>query len=320
MIAPPTSAWRATRDGLFLTIRAPGLLLAILLVTMTSAIPFAFAIEPALMESLALQPPAAAGSSEIDPEWWIEFRRQATGLAATFTPAILGFAAPLDNLSALLDGTPRPAALAWPVLLSAVVWAFLWGGVLHRFATGDSSARGFLSAATRCFGRLIAITMIAAAANLLIYLSVHAVLLGTLYDAIAASVSTERDAFLARVALYAVFAAVLALLNAVFSFARIAIVAHGETNIVRALTHAWLFVRACFTSVTSLYVIFAAVFVLAMIAYGALELAGGSRVGGWRAVAIGQAFIAFRLALRLGLGASQVRLAAASYPPSVSRE
>ena len=199
MMRPATSAWRATWDGLFLTIRAPGLLLAILLVTMTSAIPFAFAIEPAVMESLALQPPAADGSSEIDPEWWIEFRRQATGLAATFTPAILGFAAPLDNVSALLDGTRRPAALAWPVLLSAVVWAFLWGGVLHRFATGDSSARGFLSAATRCFGRLMAITMLAAAANLLIYLSVHAVLLGTLYDAIAASVSTERDAFLARV-------------------------------------------------------------------------------------------------------------------------
>ena len=148
-----------------------------------------------------MQPPAADGSSEIDPEWWLEFRRQASGLAATFTPAILGFAAPLDNVSALLDGTRRPAALAWPVLLSAVVWAFLWGGVLHRFATGDSSARGILSAATRCFGRLMAITMLAAAANLLIYLSVHAVLLGTLYDAIAASVSTERDAFLARVVL-----------------------------------------------------------------------------------------------------------------------
>lgn len=305
-----TSAWRATWDGLFLTIRAPGLLLAILLVTMTSAIPFAFALEPAVMESLALQPPpAAAGGSEIDPEWWLEFRRHASGLAATFTPAILGFAAPLDNVSALLDGTRRPIALAWPVLLSAVVWAFLWGGVLHRFATGDSSARGFLSAATRCFGRLMVITMLAAAANLLIYLSVHAVLLGTLYDAIAASVSTERDAFLARVVLYVIFGSVLALLNGVFSFARIEIVAHGERNIVRALASASAFVRAYLTSVTGLYVIFVTVFVMAMIAYGALELAGGSRVGGWRAVAIGQAFIALRLTLRLGLGASQVRLA-----------
>ena len=60
MMRPATSAWRAIRDGLFLTIRAPGLLLAILLVTMTSAIPFAFAIEPEVMESLALQPPAVA--------------------------------------------------------------------------------------------------------------------------------------------------------------------------------------------------------------------------------------------------------------------
>jgi hypothetical protein len=309
MMAPATSAWRATRDGLLLTIRAPGLLLTILLVAMLSAIPFAFAIEPAGMESLALQPPAALGSSEIDAEWWMEFRRQASGLARTFTPAILGFAAPLDSVSAVLDGTRWPAALAFPILLSAVLWAFLWGGVLHRFATGDSTVGGFVSAASRSFGRLTALTMIAAAVNLLIYVSVHALLLGSLYNAIAARVSTERDAFLARLALYAIFAAVLMLVNAVFSFARIAIVAEGERDIVRALTRARQFVRASLTSVTALYVIFVTVFVAAMIAYGAVELAGGSRVGGWRAVAIGQAFIAFRLALRLGLAASQVRLA-----------
>lgn len=308
-MAPATSAWRATRDGLLLTIRAPGLLLVIVLVTMVSAIPFAFAIEPAVMESLALQPPAAAGNFEIDAEWWIEFRRQASGLAATFTPAILGFAAPLDSVSALLDGTRRPAALAFPILLSAVLWAFLWGGVLHRFATGDSTVGGFVSAASRSFGRLTALTMIAAAVNLVIYLSVHPLLLGTLYDAIADSVSTERDAFLARLALYAIFAALLMLLNSVFSFARIAIVAEGERDLMRALTRAWQFVRSCLASVTALYVMFVTVFVVAMIAYGAVELAGGSRVGGWRAVVIGQAFIAFRLALRLALAASQVRLA-----------
>lgn len=309
MMQTTVSAWRAVWDGLLLTLRAPGLLLVVLLVTMIGAIPFAFALEPAVMESLALQPPAAAGSSEIDPEWWLEFLRHASGLAATFTPAILGFAAPLDSVSALLDGTPRPIALVWPVMLSAAVWAFLWGGILHRFASGDRSLRGFLSAAAGSFGRLLIVTLIAAAANLLLYLSVHAALLGALYDTIAASVSTERDAFLARIALYAVFAALLALLNAVFSFARIAIVADGERSILRALAGAWSLVRARLSAVTTLYVFFAAVFVIAMIAYGSLELAGGSRVGGWRAIAIGQAFVAFRLALRLGLGAAQVRLA-----------
>lgn len=304
-----TSPWSAIRGGLLLTFRAPGLLLAILLVTLISAIPFAFVLEPVVMESLASQPADAAGSAEIDAEWWLEFRRHAGGLAATFTPAILGFAAPLDNLSALLDATRRPTVLAWPVLLSAVIWAFLWGGVLHRFATGDTSLRGFLSAATRCFGRLVIVTLVAAVANLLLYLTLHAALLGALYDAIAARVSTERDAFIARIVLYAVFAASLALLNAMFSFARIAIVADGERSIVRALASAWSFVRVRVAAVTTLYLFFGAVFVIAMIAYGAVELAGGSRVGGWRAVAIGQAFIAFRLALRLGLGAAQVRLA-----------
>lgn len=304
-----TGAWRAAWDGLFLTLRAPGLLLAVLVVTMLSAIPFAFALEPAVMESLSLQPPTAAGSSEIDPEWWLEFRRHASGLAATFTPAILGFAAPLDSVSALLDGTPRPIELAWPVMLSAVIWAFLWGGVLHRFATGDSSARGFMKAARRCFGRLAAVSLLAAAVNLLIYLSIHVLLFGAIYEAIAANVSTERDAFIARIVLYLVFGALLALLNSVFSFARIAIVADGERNIARALTQAWRFVRTHVGAVSLQYLFFVTAFVVAMAAYGALELAGGSRVGGWRAVAIGQAFIALRLALRIGLGASQVRLA-----------
>jgi hypothetical protein len=137
-----------------------------------------------------------------------------------------------------------------------------------------SVARGFVSAATRCFGPLMAMTLFAAAANLLICVLVHPVLFGTLYDAAAASVSTERDAFLARLALYSIFAALLMLVNAVFSFARIAVVAAGEQNLMRALTRAWQFVRASLISVTTLYLIFVTIFIAAMIAYGALELAG----------------------------------------------
>src|SRR5262245_8421373 len=96
------SAMRAAGQGVALAVRAPGLLLAILAVTVLTAIPFALAVDSPVMTSLAVQPPASAiGASEVDPEWWLEFRRHATGLAATFTPAILGFAAPLDSISSL---------------------------------------------------------------------------------------------------------------------------------------------------------------------------------------------------------------------------
>ena len=49
-------------------------------------------------------------------------------------------------------------------------------------------------------------------------------------------------------------------------------------------------------------------FVIVTIAYGTLEVYGGSRVGGWRAVAIGQAYVLVRLALRLLFAASELRL------------
>jgi hypothetical protein len=263
------------------------------------------------MQSLALQPAASPQSaSEIDPEWWLEFRRHAGGLAATFTPAILGFAAPLDNVSALLDGSRRPVALLLPIALAAAIWALLWGGILNRFARGTTTARAFLTAGTANFTRMLVVTAAAAAVNVLLYLTLHALLLGPVYGAIAARVSTERDAFFARVALYVIFGTVLVFVNAVFSFARINIVVDGEQGTLRALARGWQFVRARLRSVAALYLLFILVFGTAMIVYGAGEIIGGSRVGGWRAVVIGQAFIAFRLALRLGLAASQVRLAA----------
>lgn len=304
------SAVRAAVEGVILALRAPGLLLATLLLTMITAAPFVWAVETPVMRSLAMQPPVAAiSASEIDAEWWMEFRRHATGLAATFTPAILGFAAPLDSVSGLLDGTTRPLALAIPVLVAAVVWAFLWGGILHRFASGSRSPRDFVSAAVRHFGRLTGITVVAAIVNVILYLSIHPLLLRVVYGAISSRMSSERDAFVTRVALYLVFGALLVLVNAVFSFARIHVVANGERRISAAISRAIAFVRSRAVSVLSLYVIFLVIFAAAMAAYGSAEILGASRIGGWRAVVVGQAFIVFRLGMRLALGASQVRLA-----------
>lgn len=310
--APGTpGAARAAVQGLSAALRAPGLLLAIVLITIVAAVPFAIAVERPVMDSLAAQPPVPAiSASEIDAEWWLEFRRHANGLAATFTPAILGFAAPLETVSALLDGTSRPWALAGPIAVFALLWSWLWGGVLHRFATNTTSARAFVAAASRHFVPMAAITLIAAAFSALLYLSVHALLFDVLYDRVASGLRSERDAFFARVALYLVFGAVLVLANAVFSFARVHVVAGGERRIVGAVVRGWTFVRARLSSTAGLYAIYLGMFAVVMIAYGATELLGGSRVGGWRAVVIGQAFIVFRLGLRLALAASQVKLAA----------
>jgi len=307
--ATPGAA-RAAVQGLALAFRAPGLIAAIVLITIITAVPFALAIEGPVMDSLAVQPPVSTlSASEVDAEWWQEFRRHASGLVATFTPAILGFAAPLETVSAVLDGTPRPLALAAPIAISAIIWAWLWGGILHRFATGVSSPRAFIAAARRHFVPMLGVSVVAATVSLLLYVTIHP-LLGAVYDLVAPQMTAERNAFVVRVVVYVVFGAALMIVNAVFSFARIAMVTGGERRWLPAMSSGWTFVRTHLTSVTALYVIFFVVFAAAMVAYGAAETLGGARVGGWRAVAIGQMFIVFRIGLRIAFSGAQVRLAA----------
>ena len=62
----------------------------------------------------------------------------------------------------------------------------------------------------------------------------------------------------------------------------------------------------------SLYLLCGLVLVVMLAVYGSSEVYGGTRLGGWRAVAIGQAYIVGRLALRLVLAAAEVRLYAES--------
>ena len=66
-------------------------------------------------------------------------------------------------------------------------------------------------------------------------------------------------------------------------------------------------------AVITLYLMTGAIFVVITIAYGTLEIYGGSQVGGWRAIAIGQAYVLVRLAIRLTFAASELRLFSANH-------
>jgi hypothetical protein len=297
---------RAVLTGLRAVVLAPQLLLVAALMMLVVAVPFALLLGSRLQTSLANQPPIAQSGAEIDPEWWAEFRQHARGLDATFTPAIIGFAAPLDNLSALADGTTRPWALAGPVGLAAAIWAWLWGGLIHRFARGRAiGVRAFVQAGVRTTPALLALSALGAVATLLLYATVHAWLLGPVFGWLADRAGSERDAFFWRVALYAVFLAAWMVLALVIDYARIAIVV-SRIRLRDALGASWQFVRTHRGAVTGVYVWCGALFAVLMAVYAVAELYSGTRLGGWRAIAIGQAFIFGRLAIRLTLAASEV--------------
>jgi hypothetical protein len=302
-----TSAMRALGAGLIAVLRQPALIVAATLAMFLASLPFGLILGLQVQDELAHQQPVSRGSSEIDPEWWQEFRERADGLAATFTPMILGFAAPLDNLSSLLDGTRRPLILLAPYALSIVVWAFLWGVALDRFAHGRQ-AGGFWRAGASTFVPFVAISAGAAVVVVLLYFTLHRVLFGIVAERLAASAATEQGAFAGRLALYFVFGAALALISLVAGYARVIVVVSGSKAFASAVAASTRFVRRHIGAVATLYLLTGALFVALLIAYGTLEAYGGSQVGGWRGVAIAQAYIIARLTIRLTFGASELRL------------
>lgn len=194
---------RAFVAGVRDVVTAPALVLVVTVAMLASAVPFGLVLGAQLQSALASRQPVYLGTADIDAEWWMEFRDHADGLAATFTPAIIGFAAPLDNLSALVDGTPRPLALLGPVVLSGVLWAWLWGGVLERYHRRQRlRPREFWNAGWRYFSRFASISALAALLQLILFLTVHRVLFGPVYGAVAGQITSERDAFFVRVLFY----------------------------------------------------------------------------------------------------------------------
>jgi hypothetical protein len=284
-------------------LRAPAVLALVCVATLAAAMPFAVIVGRDVQRALSNQPPIALASEEIDADWWMEYRAHATGLEATFTPAIIGFAAPLDNLSALLDREARPALLVLPVLLYLAIWAFLWGGIIDRFRRDEGSLRLFLGAARRHFLQMLIVSLLAAAVTIVLYVTVHAALFGPVFAALSGGVSSERDAFLVRVALYAVFGSLLAVVSLVADYTRITIVTQ-QRPLRDAAAGAVAFLRASKAAVISLWLLSGLLFVSLLTLYGLAD----RRLGGWRLVLVGQAYIVGRLAIRMANTASQVRL------------
>jgi hypothetical protein len=307
------SPLRALTQGLIDVLKAPLLLIAIAILLLLITVPFAAALHSRLQASLSVQPPVSLNETEIDPEWWMEFRNHARGLEATFTPAVLGFAATLDGISNVLDGRGLPAALLLPFALSIVAWAFIWGGSLRRFQAGRGlGAGGFARAGMSQLVSFVILAAIAAAVNVALYLTLHKVLFGPVHATLVGMTSTERDAFLVRVMLYVIFLAPVAMVGLIADYARVATVAAGAGSPIVAMRAAIAFIRARTGAVIALYLITGLIFVVITVAYGTLEVVGGSQVGGWRAIAIGQAYVFVRLAIRLTFASSELRLFSAN--------
>ncbi len=297
---------RAFGQGIRRVASAPALLAGVYLATLLLAVPFGLALRAQIAAHLGDSLAAETLATGVNSDWWQEFSQDATGLGATLTPAVIGFAAPLANLSAFLDAEPRPPILVGVVALYLVVWAFLLGGVIDRLARGrPTRAAGFFAACGVFFFRFLRLAILAVPVYYVLFAVVHDWLFGTLYERLTRDLTVERTAFLVRLGLYVVFGLLFVAVSALVDYAKVRAVVEGRRSMVGALLAAGRFVARHPAAVGGLYLLNGAALVAVLALYAAVA-PGAGRTGWsmWAGFLVGQAYIAARLAVKLvGYGA-----------------
>ena len=301
-------------DGVRRVLGAPVVLAGTFALTLLAAVPLAMALRASLAAHLGSSVAAELAATSVDFDWWQEFNSQASGIGATFLPAIIGFAATLDNLSSILDAEGKifPVAAALGVYLLA--WTFVSGGVLDRYARQrPTRAYGFFGAAGAFFWRFLRLAAMAGVVYWFLFSYVHVWLFDQMFRQFTRDLAVERPAFFLRVVLYAVFGTCLIATNVVFDYARIRLVVEDRRSVLGAIRAALGFIRRHPASVLGLYGMNALAFLFLM-AVWAIVAPGVDGDGAvmWAALAVGQAYVLGRLFLKLQFMASQVALFQAS--------
>ena len=302
-----TPAWI---DGFRRVFAAPAVVSAVFLITLLAALPLAVTMRGMIETHLGRSLRSEAVAESVDTDGWQEFTSQTSGLGATFTPSVIGFAATLDSVSGVLDARPQQVQVKGALALYLVVWVFLSGGVIDRFARQRRTrAHGFFATAGVFFWRFLRLGVIAAIVYWFLFAYVHQWLFDDAYTWLTRDLAVERQAFLWRVALYLLFGATLVASNVVFDYARIRMVVEDRRSAIGSLSAALEFIVRRRGRVFGLYAVNALVFVVLIAVWVFVAPgAGGAGVSMWAGFALSQAYVLARLVLKLQFIASQTAL------------
>ena len=303
----PFAAWT---DGARRVRRAPAILIGVWALTLLVSVPLAVAMRSLLMTHLGQSLEADTAASGVNYDWMQEFSEQASGLGTTFKPTIIGFGAVLDNLSAFADATPRPVVIAGAAAVYALLWLFVAGGIIDRFARDrPTHASGFFAAAGQLFFRFLRLAVAQWAVYAALFGALHPFLFGTVYARLTHDMTVERNAFLVRVSLYLVFGAMVAAAMMVFDYAKVRAVVEDRRSMLGAINAAIGFIRRNAGATVALFGLNVGAFVIALAAYG-LVAPGAGRAGltMWLGLAVGQVYVLARLWIKLTFWASETAL------------
>jgi hypothetical protein len=300
------TVWSAWRDGVRRVNGAPMVLLGMFSLTLFLALPLSIALGRMIADHLGDSLVADTLASGTSYDWWQEFSAQAAGLGTTFIPSIVGFGAVLNNLSGLLDNLPMAATIAGATAAWLVLWSFLSGGVLDRYARmRPTRTIGFFAASGTHFWRFLRIGLLSLLVYWALFGLVHPWLFDDVYPWATRDMTVERSAFVVRVLCYLAFATFLIVCNLVFDYARIRTVVEDRHSAIGALVAGARFVRR-HPATLRLYLTNGAGFVLLALVYALVAPGAPSGFAIWIALALGQLYILLRHYVKLLFYASQV--------------
>ena len=300
------SSLAAFRQGVRRVNGAPLVLGGAIATTFLIALPLSIALRGMIAAHLGTSLVADDVAAGANYDWWQEFTSQATGLGTTFIPAIIGFGAVLENISNLLDNRPMAATIAGAAAAWMVIWTFLSGGILDRYARQrPTRTHGFFSACGTHFWRFLRLGVLALAFYAFLFGYVHGWIFDSFFPWATRDLTVERTGFAIRVACYVVFGALLMAGNIVFDFARVRIVVEDRRSAFGALLGGIRFVRRN-RGTLYLYLLNSAIFVLLALLYAlASPGAPGAGLSMWLTLALGQLYIVGRHYVKLLFYASQ---------------
>lgn len=301
------AAWR---DGLARLLAAPAIIAGAFLATLVSAVPLAFVLRDALETHLGRSLMANRAADAVNFDWWQEFASQATGLGTTFSPSILGFASTLDSLSSVIDARARAVPLTAVIAVHLLVWIFLSGGILDRYARQRPvRAHAFFAACGVFFFRFLRLAIVAGTIYWLLFHYVHEWLLETWLTRLTRDIAVERTVFAWRVAMYAAFGTLLLTVNVMFDYAKVRAVVEDRRSAIGAFLAAVRFTAHHAGAVAGLWTLNALAFLALVGVWAALAPgAGGAGASMWIAFALGELYLLARLAIKLQFMSSQTAL------------
>lgn len=291
---------------------AKGIVVWIYLVNLALALPLTLGLADIIGDSLGHSMAADNLRKGFDEAWYAEFKTEATGLAVTFDPTVIGPGALYNGLDAFLSGKifgGYPAVLVLGVIY-LLTWTFFAGGALSLYVSAERLSReAFFASGARYFPRLLRLAIFAG----ILYFVIYRYVLPAFGDLIARAtrdVIDERVAFLWTAGKYATIGLLLVVVNVVFDYSKILTVAQRRRSMLLAVIRAVQLIVKNPGRVFGLYFLVAGIGLLILWVYSLMPTKPWEQT--WRGVTVtliaGQVYIVSRILVRLLFYGGQVVL------------